>query len=113
MVYVDITLTPGLEAEGYAREIIRRIQEMRRRLDLKVEDYVAVRVTIDDARVAGLLSASWEDGIRDEVRALSLQIQPGSREQTGEGAGLQQDWDVEGVAMVIGVSKAADKAGEE
>jgi len=60
VVYVDITLTPEIEGEGYAREIIRRIQEMRRRLDLKVEDYVVVNATIDDARVAGLLSASWE-----------------------------------------------------
>ena len=28
-VYVDVALTPDLEAEGYAREVIRRIQEMR------------------------------------------------------------------------------------
>ena len=28
-VYVDVALTPELEAEGYAREVIRRIQEMR------------------------------------------------------------------------------------
>ncbi|NQS79366.1 MAG: class I tRNA ligase family protein, partial [Methanoculleus bourgensis] len=31
-VYVDVALTPELEAEGYAREVIRRIQEMRRQL---------------------------------------------------------------------------------
>jgi isoleucyl-tRNA synthetase len=112
-VYVDITLTPELEAEGYAREIIRRIQEMRRRLDLKVEDYVAVGVTIDDARVAGLLSGSWEDVIRDEVRAIAIQLRAGSQEQVGVCGGLQQDWDVEGVAMVIGVSKAAYETGEK
>ena len=34
-VYVDIALTPELEAEGYAREIIRRIQDMRKELDLR------------------------------------------------------------------------------
>jgi isoleucyl-tRNA synthetase len=113
MVYVDVTLTPELEAEGYSREIIRRIQEMRRRLDLKVEDYVAVRVAIDDVRVAGLLSGSSVDMIGDEVRARTIEVRAGSREQAGECAGLQQDWDVEGVAVVIGVSKAAEKAGEE
>jgi isoleucyl-tRNA synthetase len=112
VVYLDITLTPEIEAEGYAREIIRRIQEMRRRLDLKVEDYVEVFVTIDDVRVAGLLSGTWEDVIRDEVRAMTIKVQAGSRE-AGDRAGLLQDWDVEGVAMVMGVSKAADKAGEE
>jgi hypothetical protein len=70
-------------------------------------------VTIDDDRVARLLSPSWEDGICSEVRAVSVWIRAGSQEQAGGGAGLEQDWDVEGVPMVIGVSKAADKFDEE
>ena len=42
-VYVDVALTPDLEAEGYAREVIRRIQEMRQQLDLAVEDFICRR----------------------------------------------------------------------
>ena len=41
-------LTPELEAEGNAREVIRRIQEMRRQLDLNVEDFICVYVVISD-----------------------------------------------------------------
>jgi isoleucyl-tRNA synthetase len=112
-VYVDVTLTPELEAEGYAREVIRRVQEMRRQLDLRVEDYVTVRVTIDDRRVAGLLSTWWSEGIRDEVRAVSLEIQHDTRGKTRGTFDLQKDWDVEGIAIVIGISKIADETGKE
>jgi isoleucyl-tRNA synthetase len=45
-VYVDVSLTPELEAEGYAREVIRRLQEMRRQADLAVEDYIVARVEV-------------------------------------------------------------------
>ena len=68
-VCVDTTLTDDLEAEGFAREIIRRIQEMRRQLDLKVEEYITAAVTINDSRIAGLVSGSWKDEIMNEVRA--------------------------------------------
>ncbi|MFQ6055163.1 MAG: DUF5915 domain-containing protein [Methanosarcinales archaeon] len=37
IVYVDAKLTPEIEAEGYAREVIRRIQDMRKDLDLDVD----------------------------------------------------------------------------
>ena len=55
-VYVDVALTPDLEAEGYAREVIRRIQEMRRQLDLAVEDFIVVDVGIADKRICDLVS---------------------------------------------------------
>ncbi|HVP96283.1 isoleucine--tRNA ligase [Methanoregula sp.] len=105
-VYVDVALTPDLEAEGYAREVIRRIQEMRRQLDLAVEDFIAADVAIADERICGLLSTGWKAGIADEVRAKDLSLR-----RDGEGSTpvhqLAKDWDVEGVAMTIGISKAA------
>ncbi|MDD1719394.1 MAG: isoleucine--tRNA ligase, partial [Methanoregulaceae archaeon] len=47
-VYVDSTLTPELEAEGYAREVVRRFQEMRKKADLKVEDHIVAAAAIPD-----------------------------------------------------------------
>ena len=38
LVYIDTELTPELRGEGFARELVRRIQEMRKELDLQVED---------------------------------------------------------------------------
>ena len=53
-VYVDMLLTPELEAEGYAREIIRRIQDMRKEVDLHVEDKIRAIVDIESKPILDL-----------------------------------------------------------
>ena len=104
-VYVDVALTPDLEAEGYAREIIRRIQEMRRQLDLAVEDFITVDAAVSDKRICELVGASWKPGIAEEVRAKTLSLH-NATEPAGTSYSLVKDWDVEGIAMTIGISKA-------
>ena len=106
-VYVDVALFPDLEAEGYAREVIRRVQEMRRQLDLAVEDFITADVMVGDARVCDLIRVTWHDGIADEVRARSLVIRESGEPPTASGTRqLEKDWDVEGVPMTIGISRA-------
>jgi isoleucyl-tRNA synthetase len=106
-VYVDVTLTPQLEAEGYAREVIRRIQDMRKQLDLAVEDTITAGVAVGEQRVLALLNTpEITTLIGDEVRAASFTF-------AGDGQSIGQahypsvkEWDVEGVAMTIGIGKA-------
>ncbi|MDN7024519.1 isoleucine--tRNA ligase [Methanoculleus sp. FWC-SCC1] len=106
-VYVDVTLTPDLEAEGYAREVIRRIQEMRRQLNLNVDDFIAADVQVEDSRVADLIRSAWATGISQEVRAKDLVIRsPGENGDQGRKWALAKDWDVEGVSMRMGISQA-------
>lgn len=112
-VYVDVTLTPDLEAEGYAREVIRRIQEMRRQRDLNVEDYITAGIVIDDERVCSLLQGRWEDVIQEEVRAGSIRISPGSSFSMNGSFELERDWDIEGIQAVIGISKFTDQTGKK
>ena len=112
-VYVDVTLTADLEAEGYAREVIRRIQEMRRQRDLNVEDYITAGIIIDDERVCSLLQGRWEDVIQEEVRAGSLRISPGSSVSMNGSYELERDWDIEGIQAVIGISKFTDQTGKK
>ncbi|MBN1431843.1 MAG: isoleucine--tRNA ligase [Methanomicrobiaceae archaeon] len=100
-VCVDTTLNNDLEAEGFAREIIRRIQEMRRQLDLKVEEYITAAVAINDSRIAGLVSGSWKDEIMNEVRAKDMTV--GDENFQGD-FGLVQDWVVEGAEIKIGIT---------
>ena len=52
MVYVDVRLDDDLEKEGYEREVIRRIQEMRKQLDLVVSEFISVEVLVNDLRVS-------------------------------------------------------------
>jgi isoleucyl-tRNA synthetase len=107
-VYVDVALTPELEAEGYARELIRRIQEMRRLLDLAVEDFITVDVVVNDPRVCTLVSDNQKPVIADEVRALTLSIRKAAESATDLNYQLVKDWDVEGVMMTIGISRASN-----
>lgn len=99
-VYVDTELTREIESEGYAREVIRRLQDMRKELDLAVEEEINAAVNIGDAKVVELVS-DLSDFIAGEVRAKSLMI--GSDvEVVGD---LVKDWDVEDVKMRMGVGR--------
>jgi isoleucyl-tRNA synthetase len=90
---VDATLTEDIESEGYAREVVRRVQEMRKDLDLEVERRIGLEMTIDDDRVADLVDRH-RDLIAEEVRADEFRpVEDGYREE----------WDVEGVAMTFAV----------
>lgn len=113
VVYVDIGLTPDLEAEGYSREIIRRFQEMRRQLDLRVEDFIRAEAYIADSRIGTMVGERWREGIMEEVRAKDLLIRSGS--EAGVPAltwDMSKDWDVEGVAITLSLSRALDHCGK-
>jgi len=99
-VYVDITLTEELKAEGYAREIIRRVQDMRKEMDLRVEDKIEAFVKVEDEEVLKL-AETMKDHIASEVRAKHLEM--GSALDV-EGS-LVKDWSVEDVEMTIGISR--------
>ncbi len=47
-VALDITLTDDLKAEGLARELVNRIQNIRKSSDFDVTDRIVVQLTIDD-----------------------------------------------------------------
>jgi isoleucyl-tRNA synthetase len=94
-VYVDTSLTDGIEAEGYARDVIRRIQEMRKRLDLDVEERIHTRIDVEDDRVAGFVD-DHRDLIAEETRTEAFDASADD---------LTEEWDVEGVEMTIGIER--------
>lgn len=100
LVYVDANLTPELEAEGYAREVIRRLQDMRKELDLVVDENIRASVWIEDDRVLKLVE-TLKDLIAEEVRAEIFDL--GSDLEVS--GALVKDWDVEGVGMKMGIAK--------
>ncbi|NQU78949.1 isoleucine--tRNA ligase, partial [Candidatus Woesearchaeota archaeon] len=46
--YIDLAQTPELEAEGYAREISRKVQEFRKNLGLNKKDRISLVLVTDD-----------------------------------------------------------------
>ncbi|MFB6222691.1 MAG: isoleucine--tRNA ligase [Haloarcula sp.] len=97
VVYVDTALTEDIESEGYAREVIRRVQEMRKDLELDIEERIALDLAIDDERVDSLVR-NHEDLIKEEVRADELAaVEDGHR----------KTWEVEGTEMEIAIVPVA------
>jgi isoleucyl-tRNA synthetase len=108
MVYVDVTLTPELESEGYAREVIRRIQEMRKQAGLAVDAKILCEVVVMDARVAGLVDLQ-HDLIADEVRAACLKIRSPDTEpcscMDGVAPLLATEWEIDDLKVAIRIAQ--------
>ena len=69
-VALDTALTPELRQQGYARELVNRIQQLRKALDLALTDRIAVELAAP-AEIATAVDA-FGDYIRAEVLAGSL-----------------------------------------
>ncbi len=101
-VYVDTALTEALESEGYARDVIRRIQEMRKQLDLDVESEIRVGLTIGDERIERFVD-DHRELIADEVRAAEFVDEPAAASD------LVEEWEIEGIEVTIGVAVVAEQ----
>jgi len=71
-MYIDFNTNPEIEAEGYARELIRRIQQMRKDMKLDVEEFVRAEVRAPEE--VEEYFRQWQDYIMKEVRALQLEF---------------------------------------
>jgi isoleucyl-tRNA synthetase len=69
-VALDPTITPELRAEGLAREVISRVQRLRKEARLEVSDRIAVAIA-GDAELEGAV-ATHRGRIADEVLAVRL-----------------------------------------
>lgn len=97
-VFIDFEVTSEIEAEGYARELIRRIQQMRKDMKLNVEQYINCDIKAEPYLVK--LFDNWKDHISTEVRAKKLVFtdSPDGQEV--------KSWDVTGKDIEIGISPA-------
>jgi len=74
-VALDLSVSDALRAEGYAREVVRLIQDARKSSGLAVSDRIAVRWTASDPDLAAALSAH-AGAIAGEVLAVSFEAGP-------------------------------------
>ncbi|WP_319507420.1 isoleucine--tRNA ligase [uncultured Methanolobus sp.] len=100
IIYVDATLSREIESEGFTREVIRRVQDMRKELNLAVDDNIKSHIQINDERVLDLV-LDREQFIARETRS-NVQVIGLDVDTSGS---LEKDWDVEGISMKIGISK--------
>ena len=70
-VALDVTLTDALRQEGVARELVNRLQNLRKDSGLEVQDKIRVTLGADQPELAAAVQ-SFGDYIRTEVQAVAL-----------------------------------------
>ncbi len=94
-VVLDTKLTPALIEEGYVREIISKIQTMRKEADFEVTDKIAVYCK-DNDKIAEILTTHKEE-IQSEVLAVDVKM--------GEADGYIKNWNINGEEVTLGVKR--------
>ena len=74
-VALDIEVTPELRREGLARELVNRIQNLRKSSGFEVTDRIHTVVYSDDAALADALSA-FGDYVKAQTLSLSIGLEP-------------------------------------
>jgi isoleucyl-tRNA synthetase len=70
---IDPTVTPELRREGIARELVSRVQRLRKELDFAVSDRITLHVFGDDDTQEAV--GQYRDWIAEEVLALDVQVE--------------------------------------
>ena len=94
-VVLDTNLTPELIEEGYVREIISKIQTMRKEAGFEVMDKIVVYAHGND-KIQDVMKAH-EDEIKSEVLADEMVL--------GETDGYVKEWNINKEAVTMGVKK--------
>ena len=95
-IALDITVTEELRQEGLARELVNRIQNMRKQSGLNITDKINITVCAD-AEYCRAIEA-FAEYIKQQVLGLSI-----TTADTLEGA---QEWDVDGKKINVKIEKA-------
>ena len=92
-VVIDTTLTPELVEEGYVREVISKIQTMRKDSDFQVTDRIKVYVT-GNAKIADVMEKN-----ADEIKRVVL----GDAFVMDAACDNSKEWNINGEKVTIGV----------
>ena len=94
-VVLDTNLTPELIEEGFVREIVSKIQTMRKEAGFEVMDHIRVFQDEND-KIADLLKVHGDE-IKGEVMADSISL--------GQMGGYAKEWNINGEKVMLGVEK--------
>ena len=94
-VVLDLNLTPELIEEGFVRELISKIQNMRKEAGFEVMDRIRVSVT-DNQKMEELFKKYEKDILGDVMAAEAVY---------GKTVGFGKDWNINGEHVALGVEK--------
>jgi len=94
-VVIDTKLTPELIEEGFVREIVSKIQSMRKEAGFEVTD--RINFYLDKNEKLSEIVINNDDKIKSAVLADNIFI--------GKMAGFTKEWNINGEFVILGVSK--------
>ena len=98
-VVLDTNLTPELVEEGFVRELISKIQTMRKEAGFEVMDHINLYQD-DNDKIKEILK-KYTDDIKSEVLADNILI--------GEMGGYAKEWSINGEKVMLGVEKTINR----
>ena len=95
VVVLDTNLTPELIEEGFVREIISKIQTMRKEAGFEVQDHIKIYFA-NNARIAEIIERNkaviGEETLADEI-------------SEGNNGSYNKEWNINGEKVNLGVEK--------
>ncbi|MEG1781612.1 MAG: DUF5915 domain-containing protein, partial [Oscillospiraceae bacterium] len=95
IVALDTNITPQLLEEGFVREVISKLQTMRKEADFQVLDHIKVYMTADE-KLCDIVKKNAAE-IEENTLALSIEF--------SKGEGYTKDWDINGEQATFTVVK--------
>ncbi|OYT29648.1 hypothetical protein B6U98_01605 [Thermoplasmatales archaeon ex4572_165] len=99
IILMNTILTDELKAEGFCREVVRRIQSMRKELDLDVEQEIEIIIHLNEDNKKML--DSWIGYVKEETRSKDIQF---SSKQEGS---LVKTWTIDDDEISIAISPSS------
>jgi isoleucyl-tRNA synthetase len=97
LVVLDLALTPALKTEGYARDIIRMVQQARKDAGLQITDHITLTFKGDAELESAFLE--WQKTIEEQTLAKGSIAEPAN-------ANYKAEEEIEGKKASVGVRKA-------
>jgi isoleucyl-tRNA synthetase len=96
VVVLDTKLTPELLEEGFLREILSKIQNMRKEADFEIQDLITVYYQ-GSAKITDIFN-KYDETIKKEVLAVNITNQVSDD-------GYTKDWSINGESVTFTVKK--------
>ncbi|WP_420128206.1 isoleucine--tRNA ligase [Longimicrobium sp.] len=104
-VALDPTITPELRLEGLARELVNRVQNLRKETGLQVQDRIRLGI-FGDGEILDV-SRQWGEFVAGET--LAVEVETGSVNDF-EGYEASREVDLDGVAGTVAIARVPNEA---
>jgi isoleucyl-tRNA synthetase len=106
VVELDTEITPELRAEGYVRELIRHVQQLRKKAGYGVTDRITLFVSADPELQQAI------EALRDHLQAETLAVELRTEEPKPEVVDCAEELSVNGLRAAVGLKRVEKKATE-